>query len=88
MIDFDVLKGKQARLVDLNSTKQAINVELIECFRANVMLFARPGYVSGQGKMKIGQSFQVRFNENNIIHSYHVRIVRFCSNEQLCLQLI
>ena len=88
MIDFEALKGKKAKLVCLDATVKSIDVELIECFRANVILFAQPEHVSSQAQMKIGQRFQVRFNENNITHSYHAKIVRFCNNSQLCLQLL
>ena len=38
--------------------------------------------------MKIGQCFQVRFFVGNVVHSYHVKVVRFCNNAHLCLKLL
>ena len=88
MIDLEQLIGSKANLVSLTSTSQVFNVELVECFRNNVLLISQSTSSLGQAQIQIGQNFQIRFKFNNIIFCYHTKIVRFCNNAQFCLQVL
>ena len=88
MIELERLIGRKANLVSLKPASQVIEVELVECFRNNILLVSQPIFVPGQDQMRVGQNFQIRFELNNIIYSYHTKIVRFCNNTQLCLQVL
>jgi len=88
LIEFHDLVGKKANLVSLRAATQVFNVELVECFRNNVLLVSQPDFVSANVQMQVGEYFQIRFEINNIVFSYHTKIVRFCNNAQLCLQVI
>ena len=88
MIELQKLIGRKASLVSLTSASRVFNVELVECFRNNVLLVSPSGSNPGQAQMQVGQNFQIRFKFNNIIFSYHTKIVRFCNNAQFCLQVL
>ena len=78
------LIGKKATLVTVSQLSSVLNVELLECFRNNTLLVS----CSEMKGVKIGHKYQIRFVENNVTYSYHVKIARVCNESSLCLQLI
>lgn len=80
--------GKRANLVSLTPASQRYRMELVGCFRNNVLLVSQLDFGLGKGQLQVGQQFQLRIKQNNITYSYHTQIVRFCSNAQLCLQVL
>lgn len=88
VIELERLIGRKVNLIPLKTTSQAFDVELVECFRNNVLLVSQPNFIPGQPQLHVGQTVQIRFELNNIIYCYHTKVIRFCNNAQLCLQML
>lgn len=78
------LIGKDIILWRTSPFKLVLDIKLVECFRNNTLLVS----CSNISRVRVGQRYQIRYDENNVTYHYRVEVVRVCNESSLCLQLI
>lgn len=78
------LLGQKAKLIRLATSSEQSDVEIVEYFRNSTLLVS----CSSNRSFHVGQRYQIRIEDENITHSYHVKIARVCSDSHLTLQVV